>query len=269
MRSTRCASGGSTKKVSCSSRAGWSGLKLRESKLYHSDSTSGPSATSQPMATNVSPTRSMRLVSGCRPPRRRRRPAAVTSTASSTRIRASRSSSSTVVRAATAWLTRPRAWPTSLPAADFCDLSREPICRLASASGERSPAWASRTSLSSSRSWAFPTAARAASTAAATAASSVGSTAPLGAVSGGSSDISWRLLRLGDGVVRARRPTVRGTWSTGKPGSARIAGVFQSMARAAGSAHRFSGTSTTRWYRSAARSGAEECRRCPAASVPG
>ena len=39
-------SGPATKIVSCISRAGWSGGKLSASKLYHSASTSGPSAIS-------------------------------------------------------------------------------------------------------------------------------------------------------------------------------------------------------------------------------
>src|SRR6478735_7842902 len=65
VRMSRCASGGSTKKVSCISRAGWSGLKLRASKLNHSDSTSGPSAISQPMPTKMSATRSCSVESGC------------------------------------------------------------------------------------------------------------------------------------------------------------------------------------------------------------
>ena len=39
-------SGAATNSVSCISLAGWSGRKLSASKLYHSASTSGPSATS-------------------------------------------------------------------------------------------------------------------------------------------------------------------------------------------------------------------------------
>ena len=39
-------SGPSMKIVSCISRAGWSGRMFSASKLYHSASTSGPSATS-------------------------------------------------------------------------------------------------------------------------------------------------------------------------------------------------------------------------------
>ena len=39
-------SGAATNRVSCISRAGWSGGKLSASKLYHSASTSGPSAIS-------------------------------------------------------------------------------------------------------------------------------------------------------------------------------------------------------------------------------
>ena len=42
----RAPSGPATNIVSCISRAGWSGGKFSASKLYHSASTSGPSATS-------------------------------------------------------------------------------------------------------------------------------------------------------------------------------------------------------------------------------
>ena len=66
VRSSRCASGGSTKNVSCISRAGWSGLKFRALKLNHSDSTSGPSAISQPMPTKMSETRSCSVERGWR-----------------------------------------------------------------------------------------------------------------------------------------------------------------------------------------------------------
>ena len=54
VRSTVPASGSPTNRVSCIVRAGWSGMKLRASKLSHSASSSGPSATSQPMATKTS-----------------------------------------------------------------------------------------------------------------------------------------------------------------------------------------------------------------------
>ena len=50
-------------------RAGWSGMKFSASKLKCSVSTSGPSATSQPMPTNTSAIRSDSVVSGCRAPR--------------------------------------------------------------------------------------------------------------------------------------------------------------------------------------------------------
>src|SRR5262249_34593132 len=42
------------KKVSCASRAGWSGGKLSPPKLWKSSSTSGPSATENPMETKMS-----------------------------------------------------------------------------------------------------------------------------------------------------------------------------------------------------------------------
>ncbi len=56
--------GGSTKKVSCSWRAGWSAAMLRASKFSHSDSTSGPSAISQPIETKMSSTRSVTRLIG-------------------------------------------------------------------------------------------------------------------------------------------------------------------------------------------------------------
>ena len=49
-------------------RAGWSGMKLSASKLSHSASSSGPSATSQPMATKTSSIRSISAVIGCTAP---------------------------------------------------------------------------------------------------------------------------------------------------------------------------------------------------------
>ena len=54
MRRTRPPSAGSTKKVSCIWRAGWSLPRLSASKFIHSDSTSGPSTTSQPIPTKAS-----------------------------------------------------------------------------------------------------------------------------------------------------------------------------------------------------------------------
>ena len=109
VRSTRPSSGGSTKKVSCICRAGWSGPKFSASKLNHSASTSGPSATSQPIATNTSAMRSDSVVIGCRAPRGRRSHGSVTSTVSSRRTLASRSASSSAWRAASARVSRPRA----------------------------------------------------------------------------------------------------------------------------------------------------------------
>ena len=52
-------------------RAGWSGPRLRASKFSHSASTIGPSATSQPIATKTSAIRSDSVVIGCRAPRGR------------------------------------------------------------------------------------------------------------------------------------------------------------------------------------------------------
>ena len=70
VRSTTPFSGGSIQKVSCMVRAGWSGPRLSASKLSHSASTTGPSATSQPIATNTSAMRSDSVVTGCRAPTR-------------------------------------------------------------------------------------------------------------------------------------------------------------------------------------------------------
>ncbi len=109
VRSTRCLSAGSVQKVSCMVRAGWSAPRLRASKLSHSASTTGPSATSQPMATNTSAMNSEPVVIGCRAPRGARSTGTVTSTVSSTSIRSSCSASRTSCRAASAWLTAPRA----------------------------------------------------------------------------------------------------------------------------------------------------------------
>ena len=80
MRSTRPASGGSMKKVSCICRAGWSAPRLRASKFSHSDSTSGPSAISQPIATKMSSTRSETRLMGWRAPSGRRGTRTVRST---------------------------------------------------------------------------------------------------------------------------------------------------------------------------------------------
>ena len=68
MRSTWREPSGATWKVSCSLRAGWSGGKFSASKLNCSVSTSGPSASSQPIATKVSAMCSARMVIGCRAP---------------------------------------------------------------------------------------------------------------------------------------------------------------------------------------------------------
>ena len=68
VRSTTPESSEPTQKVSWLDRAGWSGGMLSASKLNHSASTSGPSATSKPIATNRSAMRSVRVVSGCRAP---------------------------------------------------------------------------------------------------------------------------------------------------------------------------------------------------------
>ena len=94
----------------------------------------------------------MSVVSGCRAPSGCRSVGRVTSTVSSTSTRSSRSASSSACRASRACLTAPRASPTRLPASALAAGGRAPISRLASASGERSPACASRTSLREARS---------------------------------------------------------------------------------------------------------------------
>ena len=128
------------------------GRELSASKLSHSDSTSGPSAISQPIATKMSSTRSETSSIGCRAPSGRRGDAArVTSTVSSTRMRSSRSASSSACRAASACdpgrgpgrrACRPRPWRSGGSA---------PISRLARARALFSPWWASRAAFSSSR----------------------------------------------------------------------------------------------------------------------
>ena len=68
MRSSCRDPSGAMWKVSDSLRAGWSGGKFSASKLNCSVSTSGPSASSQPIATKVSAMCSARMVIGCRAP---------------------------------------------------------------------------------------------------------------------------------------------------------------------------------------------------------
>ena len=63
-------------------------MKLSASKLSHSASSSGPSATSQPMATKTSSIRCIKAVIGCTAPTGASGTGSVTSTRSSTRARA-------------------------------------------------------------------------------------------------------------------------------------------------------------------------------------
>ena len=149
-------------------RAGWSGMKFSASKLSHSASSSGPSATSQPMATNTSIIWSIRAVIGWIAPVGARSTGRVTSTRSSTRRWASSTSAISPSRAARAWAIRPRAWPIRLPASLRAWGGRAPISRLARAIGDRSPAWASRAALSSASEVAAANAASASATAAST-----------------------------------------------------------------------------------------------------
>ena len=99
VRSTRWLSAGSVQNVSCMVRAGWSGPRLRASKLSHSASRTGPSATSQPIATKMSAISSEPVVTGCRAPAGTRSVGSVTSTVSSASIRSSCSASSSACRA--------------------------------------------------------------------------------------------------------------------------------------------------------------------------
>ncbi len=147
-------------------RAGWSLPKFSASKLNQDDSTSGPSATSQPIATNTSAMRSPICVIGCRAPRGRRSQGSVTSTASSASTRASRSSTSTARRASNASCTSCRAALTRLPASARSGPGSEPSSRRASRIGARSPRCAGRTAASSARSDASAKARSAAATAA-------------------------------------------------------------------------------------------------------
>ena len=98
-----------TQKVSCIVRAGWSGPRFIASKLSHSASTSGPSATSQPIATKMSATSSWIVVMGCRAPTTSRSVGSVTSTVSAASRAADSTASSSSVRAAIARVTSPRA----------------------------------------------------------------------------------------------------------------------------------------------------------------
>ena len=131
----------STKNVSCIVRAGWSGPMLSASKLNHSASTSGPSATSQPIATNTSADPLDQAGERVPGPAR----AAVARQRDVDGLLdqhpASRSASSSAWRASSADRTRPRAAPTRWPASALAAGGSAPISRLASASGERSPAW--------------------------------------------------------------------------------------------------------------------------------
>ncbi len=151
MRSTMPLSSGATKNVSCIVRAGWSGAMFSASKLNHSASTSGlrrPRNPSRRRRPRSSPG-SCSTDAGRQP--RRRSQGTVTSTVSSTRIAASRCSCRTTCLASMAWRNAFRADPTRCPASALAEGGSAPISRFAKASGERSPACASRTSRNSSR----------------------------------------------------------------------------------------------------------------------
>src|SRR5215468_6977353 len=102
------------------------------------------------MPTNTSASRSLTVVTGCRAPAGRRSQGRVTSTVSSTSTRWSRSASSSAFRASSARRISRRAAPTRWPASALACGGSAPISALASASGDRSPAWASRAAFSSS-----------------------------------------------------------------------------------------------------------------------
>ncbi len=157
-------------------RAGWSGMKLRASKFIHSASSSGPSATSQPMPTNTSSIRFISAVTGCTAPSGAMATGSVTSTRSSARVRSSSAAEISASRAFSAWLMVPRAWPIRDPASLRACGGSAPISRLASAIGDRSPAWASRACLSSATEVAAWNAASASATMASTCAASSGAT---------------------------------------------------------------------------------------------
>ena len=208
VRRTRPLPSGSTNSVSCISRAGWSPPKLSASKLNHSCSTSGPSATSQPIAMKTSQISSWTVVSGCRAPIGSRGGTTVTSTASSTRTRASRSASRAVRRSSYAAWTACRTTLTRLPASDRSSVGSEPSARRASASGARSPRCAVR---SAGRSARVAVAANAASAAAQAASSCAGSSRERsGADTAGSPGVVSEVGSLPEGARRQPYPSKGG-----------------------------------------------------------
>ncbi len=126
-------------KVSDSLRAGWSGGKFSASKLNCSVSTSGPSASSQPIATKVSAMCSARMVIGWRAPIGCRVEGKVTSIDSATRTAASRSARNTARRSSKLPCASVRATLTRLPASARSAFGGVASVWRARASGERSP----------------------------------------------------------------------------------------------------------------------------------
>ena len=112
---------------------------LSASKVSHSDSTSGPSAISQPIETKMSSTRSETRLIGCRAPSGRRGHA-------HRHVDGLLDEDALVALGlelglprASACDTWPRAWPTRLPASALALGGSAPISRLASASGALLP----------------------------------------------------------------------------------------------------------------------------------
>ena len=102
-------------------RAGWSGMKFSASKLSHSASSSGPSATSQPMATNTSIIWSIRAVIGWIAP---------VGASSTGRVTSTRSSTSTLGQLDLGDLALPRGQGLRDPAAGLADPLAGVLARL-------------------------------------------------------------------------------------------------------------------------------------------
>ena len=91
-------------------------MKFNASKFIHSASSSGPSATSHPMATKTSTIRSVKAVIGCTAPTGPAATGRVTSTRSSLSCRDSSAAEISASRFCSASLIFRRAWPIRSPA---------------------------------------------------------------------------------------------------------------------------------------------------------